>query len=86
MDTTRRVATTIEMIPGQRAAVIESRDNAGNWLGAGRIEVHFPYLGHPGAPSKAQQDRDALYELGYQRAEVNAVSHGGTLDRFGWTR
>lgn len=80
----RRVWTTIELLPGQRAAVIESHDTAGNWLGASRIEVRFPYRLHPGAADKAAQDREALYELGYQRAAANAATHGGTLDRYGW--
>lgn len=80
----RRIWTTIELIRGQRAAVIESHDVNGEWLGASRIEVRFSYRLHPGAPDKATQDRDALYELGYQRAEFNAETHGGVLDRFGW--
>ena len=81
---TVRVWTTIELIRGQRAAVIESHDNAGNWLGASRVEVRFQYHLHPGAPDKSEQDRAALYELGHQAAELNAATHGGTLDRYGW--
>ncbi len=79
-----RIWTTIELIRGQRAAVIESHDADGVWCGSSRIEVRFAYRLHPGAPDKATQDREALYDLGYRQAEHNAKSHGGTLDRFGW--
>jgi hypothetical protein len=79
-----RVWTTITVLPSQRAAVIESHDTNGNWLGASRIEVRFPYRLHPGAADKATQDREALYDLGYYRAEHNAAAHGGTLERYGW--
>ena len=82
---TRRVWTTIELVRGQRAAVIESHDSDGAWLGCSRIDLHgYPYHLHPGAPDKATQDREALYEIGYQRAESNAEAHGGVLERYGW--
>lgn len=81
---TRRVWTTIELVRGQRAAVIESHDTNGVWLGCSRIDLRSPYQLHPGAPDKATQDREALYEIGYQRAAANAENHGGVLDRYGW--
>ena len=81
---TRRILATIERIPGRRAAIIDLHDANGVWCGSSLIEARFPYRLHPGAPSKAEQDNDHLYELGYQRAEFGANAHGGILDRYGW--
>lgn len=80
-----RIHATIEFIPSQRAAVVESHDTAGNWLGGSRIESPLKsYRIAPGSPSKEDQDRAALYEIGYTVASVNAKAHGGQLDRYGW--
>ena len=82
--TATRVWATITEIPNQRAAVVECHDTAGNWLGTSRIDASRPYRLHPGAPDKATQDREAMYEAGYKWASHNATSHGGALDRYGW--
>jgi len=81
---TTRVWATITEIPNQRAAVVECHDTSGNWLGASRIDANRPYRLHPGAPDKAAQDRESMYEAGYKWASHNAASHGGSLDRYGW--
>ena len=83
MNATPRIWTTITRV-SQRVAFIESNDTAGNWLGSARVEACGPSHLHPGAPSKEEQDREALYAQGYAQAEFNAASHGGNLDRFGW--
>jgi len=79
-----RISATIEMIKGQRAAIVELHNQAGNWLGGSRIDVRGAYSLAPSAPSPAEQDRSALYEAGYKTADFNARTHGGTLERFRW--
>ena len=81
----RRIHATISMIPGQRAAILDSHDTTGEWCGSSRIDSPLAcYSIAPGAPSGPEQDRAAIYEIAYSNASVNAEAHGGTLDRFRW--
>jgi hypothetical protein len=81
----KNITATITEIEGQRAAFIESHDQHGNWLGSSRVDSPLrSYRLGPGAPSKREQDRAAIYEIAYTNASVNAAAHGGTLDAFRW--
>lgn len=60
---------TVEFLSGQGAAILALTDEAGEWAGAGRIEVR----------SGLQSD---LYEEAYRQASIRAQSHGGRLERF----
>lgn len=59
---------TIELLKGQRAAIITLTSN-GEWSGSGRIDL----------PHGSRQD---LYELGYTRACQGAAVKGGTLETY----
>ena len=58
---------TLEFIPGQRAAILELTNQAGEWAGCGRVEG---------------RDRSDIYERAYTLASLNAQSKGGRLERF----
>lgn len=60
---------TVEVLSGQRAAILTLTDQAGEWAGSGRIEVRSGL-------------RFDLYEEAYRQASVNALSKGGRLERF----
>ena len=60
---------TIEFLPGQGAAIVALFDGAGEWSGAGRIEVR----------SRRHAD---LYDEGYRYASRAVACKGGTLDRY----
>lgn len=62
-------SATIEYLPGQGAAIVALFDSAGQWSGAGRIEVRSGL-------------RSDLYEAGYHAASASATIKGGRLARF----
>lgn len=76
------ITATLAMIPGQRAAVLESHDQHGNWLGSSRIDSPLrSWSLAPEAPSGPEQDRAAIYEVAYASASHNASVHGGEISR-----
>jgi hypothetical protein len=64
---------TVEFLSGQKAAILELTDQAGEWAGSGRIEVR----------SGLKSD---LYEEAYRQASLRAQIHGGRLERFSVVR
>lgn len=63
---------TIEFLFSQSAALVSLTDEAGEFAGAGRIELPRCFWGL----------REALYMEGYRLASVTASSKGGRLERF----
>lgn len=59
---------TIEILKGQRAAIVTLNHN-GAWSGSERIAL-------------PNGSRDDLYELGYTKASQKAAVKGGTLDTY----
>lgn len=64
---------TVEFLSGQKAAILDLTNEAGEWAGTGRIEVR----------SGLQSD---LYEEAYRQASLRAQIHGGRLERFSVVR
>jgi hypothetical protein len=64
---------TIEFLSGQRAAILELTNQAGEWASSGRIEVRSGL-------------RSDLYEEAYRQASLRAQTHGGRLERFSVVR
>lgn len=62
-------SATIEYLPGQAAAIVALFDAAGEWSGAGRVEVRSGL-------------RSDLYEAGYRLAAASAAIKGARLGRF----
>lgn len=62
---------TVEMLPGQKAAIVTLFTLAGEWSGAGRIDL----------PRSSRPDYD-LYEHGYTTACQSAACKGGTVETY----
>ena len=67
---------TIEFLLSQRAAIIALTDSAGEFAGAGRIDLRHRAF----ETSEALEAR--LYEAGYTYASRVATGKGGRLERF----
>jgi hypothetical protein len=66
---TLKFYATVEFLRDQPAAIVTLTDEAGDWAGAGRVEVR----------SGRRYD---LYEEAYRQASQSAQAKGGRLERF----
>ena len=67
---------TIEFLLDQRAAIVSLTDAAGDFAGAGRIDLRHR------AFESTSDLRSRLYEVGYIHASRSAIAKGGRLERF----
>lgn len=66
---------TIEMLEGQRAAIVALTDSCGEFAGAGRVETRCgSACGH--------SVTESLYEIGYRYASLTAQSKGGRVESY----
>lgn len=62
---------TVEILTGQKAAIVTLFDLSGEWSGSGRIDL----------PRSSNPDHD-LYEHGYVTACQSAACKGGTVETY----